>query len=97
VALKRLLDDPLSGFGQSDQKATAVVRILCAGDVPLVLQSVHGSGHRSAGQQNFISDGIDGQRAFVHQNFHDRKIAQQQSSLRDAGPVDPFDRLCGLP
>ena len=69
-------DDTTAGSRQMDVKTPTIRRVLDSFDKSFFFQSINGSGHRAAGQQNLFTDHLDGKWPFVQQNLHNGEIAQ---------------------
>lgn len=76
MILESLLYDPPTYFCKMYEKASPIGRILYSLHQPAVFQSVDGSRHGAAGQQNFFADPVNGHWPFVEQRLHDAKIGQ---------------------
>ena len=86
-------NDLTPGSGQVDMGASPVRRILAPGNQTFLFQAVYGRRHRTAGQQDFTTNGVDRHRSPVLQHLHDRKITDFQAGTGDTGPVGFFKGL----
>jgi hypothetical protein len=70
--------------GQFDNAGAAVVGIVEAADEPTGFQAVHGSGHRSAGEEHFAGDGVHRHGSFVEKDFEDAEVGATEIHGGDA-------------
>ena len=82
---------------QVNVETTVIRRILDPGRKSFIFQSIYSRRHGPAGQKDLLADGIDRQRAFVKQYFHDCKLTEQKSRSVYAVALDFLDGLVGLP